>query len=498
MGRLATGRGGAVPVPSRAVTADGNDATGPWALAIEGWPAGIAASLDDAIAVVGADGTLAWANDACATLLGRSVDEIIGADAFSLIHPDEIARAIDGISYAVAFPDRTAVVAYRLLRSDGSWVPVELKSSLIPGPGGTELLAMVIRDTTTRSTLSAALGSVAQGEDLEVTAGWIAKAVTSRWPFTGAGVVLLLDDEPVVVADRLDPVLVDWLRDPSATLAASPLLDPSAEATSHELPWVTALRTGELVVADIDHLPAPLAADARRLGLNACGAVPVATTGHGAAVVVAWFEEAAAANLEFAHALVEMCEILSLAAQRRHHLDQLHAAARRDSLTGLANRVGFIEELAELLAATGADSCAGLLYVDLDGFKPVNDAHGHAAGDLVLAAVAERLQTFAGDAIVARIGGDEFGLGWIVPLPDAAAILADHADRLVEAVSAPLEIVDPRSPDGRLAVAIGASVGIAITAVGVDPESLLQQADAAMYQAKADGRGRWHLRASTS
>jgi diguanylate cyclase (GGDEF)-like protein/PAS domain S-box-containing protein len=463
-------------------------------------PAGIAAALDDAIAIIGAEGTVVWANAACATLLDRPMDELIGIDAFALMHPDEIARAIDGLSYAVAFPDRTAVVAYRLLRSDGSWVSVELKSSLLPGSDGTDLLAMVIRDTTTRSALSSALGSVASGEDLDVTAGWIAKAVTSRWPFTGAGVVLLFDDEPVVVADHLDAVLVDWLRDPAAkaTLTANPSLgetgiDDAIEAGA-ELPWVAALRTRELVIAEVDHLPAPLAADATRLGFGACGAVPVSTPGHGAAVVVAWFEEAQAANLEFAHAMVEMCDILSLAAQRRDHLDQLHAAARRDSLTGLANRVGFLEELADLLGATGDGSCAGLLYVDLDGFKPVNDEHGHAAGDQVLAVIAERLLGFAGDALVARIGGDEFGLGWIVPLHDAAAILADRAGRLVEAVSAPVVIADPRAPHARLAVAVGASVGIAITAVVVDPESLLQQADAAMYQAKADGRGRWHLR----
>jgi len=463
---------------------------------VGGRPAGIAADLDDAIAIVGAEGTVVWANDACGRLLGRPMDELIGVDAFSLIHPDEVARALDGLAYAVTFPDRTAVVAYRLLRGDGSWVPIELKSSLLPASDGTDLLAMVIRDTTTRSTLSSALGSVASGEDLEITAGWIAKAVTSRWPYTAAGVVLLFDDEPVVVADRLDPVLVDWLRDPAAKAALG--ADPRGgdRVADGELPWVAALRTRQLVIAEVDELPAPLAADARRLGLSACGAVPVSTPGQGAAVVVAWFEQAQAANLEFAHAMVEMCEILSLAAQRRHHLDQLHAAARRDSLTGLANRVGFLEELAELLGATGPDSCAGLLYVDLDGFKPVNDEHGHAAGDLVLAAIAERLQTFAGDALVARIGGDEFGLGWIVPVPEASEILAARADRLVEAVSAPLEIADPRAPDARLAVAVGASVGIAITAVGVDPESLLQQADAAMYQAKADGRGRWHLRSS--
>ena len=152
-------------------------------------------------------------------------------------------------------------------------------------------------------------------------------------------------------------MLVGWLGDPAAKAAVAGHADGEPEGI--ELPWVRALRTGELVIADAGQLPPALAADAERSGLRACGAVPVSASGHGAAVVVAWFEEPAAANLEFAHAMVEMCEILSLAAQRRDHLDQLHAAARRDSLTGLANRVGFLEELAELLGATGPESCAG-------------------------------------------------------------------------------------------------------------------------------------------
>lgn len=463
-----------------------HDGAGDPSVEVGGRPAGLAADLDDAVAVIGAAGTVIWANAACGRLLDLTAADLVGLDAFDLIHPDEVARAIDGISYAVTFPERTAVVAYRLRRGDGSWVPVELKSSVLPSDDG-DLLVLVIRDTTTRSTLSAALGSVAAGEDIEVTAGWITRAVTSRWPFTAAAVVLDLGRDPVVVSEVLDPALVAWL-------CGRP--NRSSAAAAGDLPWEAARTSGDVVIATLDQLPDALAADAARLGFQACGAVPVASADEDGIVVVAWFEHADAANLEFAHAMVEMCEILSLAAQRHHHLAQLHRAARRDGLTGLANRVGFLEELADLLASTGPDSCAGLLYLDLDGFKPVNDEHGHAAGDLVLAAIAERLRAFAGDALVARIGGDEFGLGWVVPLVEARDLLAERADRLVETIAVPVEILDPRSPDTRLAVAVGASVGIAMTAVGVDPESLLRQADAAMYQAKADGRGRWHLRTS--
>ncbi len=125
-----------------------------------------------------------------------------------------------------------------------------------------------------------------------------------------------------------------------------------------------------------------------------------------------------------------------------------------------------------------------MLCVDLDRFKPVNDTHGHAAGDLVLLEAARRLRACAreGDT-VARVGGDEFVV--VVAAPAAAGEVAALCDRLTEALAHPFEL-----PTG--AVAVGASVGVAwCPDDAADPDRLLSQADMALYEAKRAGRGAW-------
>jgi diguanylate cyclase (GGDEF)-like protein/PAS domain S-box-containing protein len=161
---------------------------------------------------------------------------------------------------------------------------------------------------------------------------------------------------------------------------------------------------------------------------------------------------------------------------------RLRQLATRDGLTGLANRSLFNDRL-EQSAARHARSGEGLavLFCDLDGFKPINDAHGHVAGDEVLIAVARRLEdvTRAADT-VARVGGDEFviiceGLG-------GDPELGELCDRIVAAVSAPLDIAGE-------SVRVGISIGIGVVrdAHAVDPDRLLSAADSAMYRAKARG-----------
>jgi len=158
----------------------------------------------------------------------------------------------------------------------------------------------------------------------------------------------------------------------------------------------------------------------------------------------------------------------------RLRADLLAEAAATDPLTGLANRTGLAHGAAPLLVP-GAR--AALLLIDLDGFKPINDTHGHDAGDAVLRAVAARLRDDArGGDVVARIGGDEFVL-LLAHAPDHAAL--EHlAQRLHQALCEPVWF------QGQ-GLQVGASIGIAC---GLDGdhrlETLLRQADQAMYHAK--------------
>jgi len=159
-----------------------------------------------------------------------------------------------------------------------------------------------------------------------------------------------------------------------------------------------------------------------------------------------------------------------------------------DALTGLPNRALFVERVGEALerATRQTRSFFAVLFVDLDHFKAVNDIHGHAAGDLMLIEVARRLEMCVrpGDT-VGRLGGDEFAV--LVARMEDAEDATRVADRIQEAMRVPVAI-------GGDTVRPGASIGIALSHPGYEtPAELLRDADAAMYRAKADGRGRWEV-----
>jgi diguanylate cyclase (GGDEF)-like protein len=157
--------------------------------------------------------------------------------------------------------------------------------------------------------------------------------------------------------------------------------------------------------------------------------------------------------------------------------------ANHDSLTGLANRAAFRARLEAALARPERRSgTLAVLFVDLDDFKDVNDTLGHAAGDDLLSVVAARLAaTVRSGDLVARLGGDEFAL-LLDGVPDPAVALA-VAERTVTALAAPVEI------NGTW-VHVGASVGLAMRHDDSDPESLMREADVAMYTAKGRGKNR--------
>ena len=168
-------------------------------------------------------------------------------------------------------------------------------------------------------------------------------------------------------------------------------------------------------------------------------------------------------------------------------LDQLIREAFRDSLTSLPNRALFMDRLAHALTrAERAGTNLAVLFLDLDRFKILNETLGHEVGDRLLVEVGHRIAAcLRPEDTVARLGGDEFGL-----LLEDTADLAG-ATAVAERVST--EIQRPFVVEGR-DVLISASIGIALTAGGsMQPEEVLHNADLAMYQAKAEGRGRYEL-----
>jgi diguanylate cyclase (GGDEF)-like protein len=165
-------------------------------------------------------------------------------------------------------------------------------------------------------------------------------------------------------------------------------------------------------------------------------------------------------------------------------LDRTRYLANFDLMTGLANRAQFQTALAELCDEYGPESNAALLLIDLDGFKAVNDTHGHATGDDCLKQAADRLRSVCGHArLIARVGGDEFAV-LMQPQADRHA-LANLANDIVRIVRRPLHLAERR-------LQIGASVGVALVD-GLTPAELFQRADTALYAAKAAGRNTFHV-----
>lgn len=177
--------------------------------------------------------------------------------------------------------------------------------------------------------------------------------------------------------------------------------------------------------------------------------------------------------------------------ERRRTEARIWFLAHHDALTGLPNRVLFRDRMGEALQRLQARRGNGegglaLLCLDLDHFKNVNDTLGHAAGDMLLEAVSRRLQhNVRGTDVVARLSGDEFAVLQLAEgQPQQAEALAQ---RLVDAVAAPFDVGGHR-------VLVGVSIGISVAPdAGTDAEQLLKNADMALYQAKADGRGRYRL-----
>jgi len=180
--------------------------------------------------------------------------------------------------------------------------------------------------------------------------------------------------------------------------------------------------------------------------------------------------------------ITSLADTIRPALLRKVTEERIRFAAHHDDLTQLANRLTFQDRLrSALVSARAAGRGFALLYLDLDGFKLVNDTRGHEAGDRLLVNVAERLRESVRDSdTVARIGGDEFAI--IQQFGDDPAAAASLAERLQEKIGKPFDMAG--GPQ-----LVGVSIGIALYPQhGETPDALLRNADVALYRAKKGGR----------
>jgi len=170
------------------------------------------------------------------------------------------------------------------------------------------------------------------------------------------------------------------------------------------------------------------------------------------------------------------------------HENQLEHIAHYDPLTGLANRLLFSDRLHQAIAqANRGGHILAVTYLDLDGFKEVNDKHGHDVGDRLLVSIAHRLKgVLREEDIIARLGGDEF-VCVMVDLNDPAAGIP-IIERMLEVVKEPVAI------DGEL-LEVSASIGVTFykNNESIDADQLIRQSDVAMYEAKQSGKNRFHI-----
>ena len=171
----------------------------------------------------------------------------------------------------------------------------------------------------------------------------------------------------------------------------------------------------------------------------------------------------------------------------KNHENELRRVAHFDSLTGIPNRVLLADRIKHAISQTSRDhNMMAVCYLDLDGFKPINDTLGHKAGDEVLIEVAKRIgHTIRGGDTVARLGGDEFVI-LLLGLEMAEECVAT-LERLLEAIAQPITL-------GNKSNSISASIGVSIYPLDEeDPDTLLRHADQAMYIAKQSGKNRFYI-----
>ena len=396
-------------------------------------PTAIVASPRIGVLHCDAFGAITSASDSTLVLLGRPETPLTGRAVVDLIHADDQEMAV--VNWLAAKEQRGTALRWRcrLIRADGStlWTEVTITNAI--EPDGSGAVDISLYDISAEVAATKAL--IAERELIAIVTETLPVGVakfdaSGRLEHTNARLVELLHPHHPqrllerAVCGRLDDANLNaafatLLHDGAGSLLT--VVHESSNGTRRHLEWTI------------------------RGAFDTDGAVT------GGVLCIADVTEAA---------------------QLREALED---RARTDALTGCLNRAGTIAALDRALAFNPLGDGVGLLFIDLNDFKGINDAHGHAVGDAVLQVVAERLfRSLRTDDLVGRLGGDEFVV--IATSVGSGAEALDFAGRLSSQLQGPVTI-------GRATVPISASIGVAWTTLGTSNQ-LLAAADAAMYVAK--------------
>ena len=434
----------------------------------------------DVIAVCDPAGTVRYVTPSVELLLGYTPDEVIGMNGLDFADPDERPELWDSLGRLLDGTSAQRAVEFRAVHKDGSSRYVELVPTNLVDDPAVRGIVLNVRDITERKraeeelrllqTIVLAINEALDlGSALEVTVqrvcevtGW---ACGAAWTPVADGSALQLRSS----WSRGDPQLKSFCNE-RQTLELAPGVGLPGRV------WAS----GEPALAT--HVPAE-DEPVRQAGLEVGVAVPVLAEREVVAVLELFNVVAGSDDRRVLSLVAAVASQLGAVIERKRAQERLAHQALHDPLTELPNRSLFLDRLALALARLRRrPSSMAVLFGDVDRFKVVNDSLGHDAGDRLLVTLSRRLREVLrpGDTL-ARFGGDEFAvLCEDVPEDDVAGIAARMMDALAE----------PFVTGGR-EVFVSMSVGVAM-ALDPDqrPESLLRDADAAMYLAKDRGRAR--------
>ena len=410
---------------------------------------------NDLIVAFGDDGVIGYVSPAMERLLGWRPEDIVGRPVSSFVHPDDVTRGVAHVACSRDRTDSPGSAVFRVLRADGTWVPIAMWAGRGALGGERGLFIAVCRLAVAQGEESDLLVRLLEGDRLHL----VVQRVLDRlfWSVRGSQIAIAWPDE-------------------GGRQHLSTGLPPALCGLDDTGPWADAQVSARSVMrGDLSGLDETTRTLAAAHGRGGYWIEPVPSPGGEAATITLWTEPGVDPR-HHQYAMRRTRHALEVALQFAAQWRTLDHAASHDPLTGLPNRKA-------LLDAMGRRDRGALLYCDLDRFKPVNDELGHAAGDELLALVAQRLRSCvrAGD-VVARIGGDEFiVLCHAIDREETEVITT----RILDAVHRPFAL-------GHRTVDIGVSIGVAFETHQVDDASLIA-ADHALYAAKSAGRGlvRW-------
>ena len=409
----------------------------------------------DVVYVVDLEGRVRYASPSAERVFGHASASVSGRFIFEFLHADDVGRARAAIA-ATATGTR-ARVELRLAQHDGDGQVIEVVAGQLPGRD--PQIVLNVRDVTERTLAAAERERLVAQRDAERA---LLDAVLEQMP-----AAVLIAEAPsgriLVGNDLVDHIFDGALsadRGTDGVLARTGFHPDGRPVEPSEWPLARALR-GERVIGE--ELRVPRAAEER-----------------------AWVRISASPVRDREGRIVAGVAVTEDVTARKLLEARLEHQAFHDPLTGLANRALFRDRVAQALAQARRNGMRPtVLFLDLDDFKGVNDSLGHAEGDRLLCKVAGHLlNATRGCDTVARLGGDEFAV--LLTSTSEPADAAVVAERIVAALARPIALAARE-------VRVGASVGVATAQVGEGTDELLRNADLAMYQAKARGKGTYEV-----